>query len=113
MTRRRFSAKALMQRLLEHDGKCADCGCKTGGPNGLEWDHIVPLANGGDDELANLQPLCIDCHKVKTRSDKGSIAKAKRQAQRTAGIRRQPVRPLPGSRNSKWKQKLSGEWVLR
>ena len=113
MNRRRFSAKALMARLQEFNGRCVDCDCKTGGSNGLEWDHIVPLAMHGQDEIDNLQPLCKVCHKAKTRTDKGHIAKAKRMDQRNAGIRRQPSRPLPGSKASGWKQKISGEWVRR
>ena len=29
-------------------------------------DHIKPKADGGTDELSNLQSLCFDCHKIKT-----------------------------------------------
>jgi len=43
MTRKRFSASSYLARLLEFDGRCADCDCKTGGSNGLDWDHIIPL----------------------------------------------------------------------
>jgi hypothetical protein len=37
-------------------------------------DHIVPLFKGGKDwhedpEMANFQTLCIECNKIKTRSD--------------------------------------------
>lgn len=44
----------------------------------LEVDHIIPLALGGDmwDEK-NLQVLCTDCHKKKTKEDKQKIAKLK------------------------------------
>lgn len=113
MTRRRFSATALMDRLVQYNGKCADCGCKTGGANGLEWDHIVPLAIGGEDELDNLQPLCKGCHRAKTKVDKGRIAKTKRQRQRAAGIPKTTRRKLPGSKDGKWKIKLNGEVVER
>ena len=34
-------------------------------------DHIVALGNGGPDTEANLQGLCSDCHKAKTRADMG------------------------------------------
>lgn len=98
MTRRRFSAKALMARLLEFDGKCAACGCKVGGAAGLEWDHVIPLAMGGDDEIANLEPLCRLCHLAKTRDDARHIAKAKRMQQREAGIRKQPRQGFRGWR---------------
>ena len=29
-------------------------------------DHVVPLADGGPDELGNMQALCADCHADKT-----------------------------------------------
>jgi len=32
----------------------------------LEVDHIVELADGGSNDLDNLQLLCVDCHKSKT-----------------------------------------------
>ena len=34
-----------------------------------ELDHIVPLIDGGDHELSNLQTLCTPCHKRKTRRE--------------------------------------------
>jgi 5-methylcytosine-specific restriction protein A len=39
-------------------------------------DHIIPEAEGGDSEPANLQWLCDDCHNTKTK------AEAKRGVQR-------------------------------
>lgn len=32
-------------------------------------DHIQPLRHGGTHRLANLQPLCIGCHAIKTADD--------------------------------------------
>jgi len=111
--RRRLSAKALMQRLLDMGGVCAECGCKTGGANGLEWDHIIPLAMGGGDTIENLQPLCRMCHRAKTVKDVGHIAKARRMTQRRMGVSRQSRSPLPCGRRSRWKKKLNGEVVRR
>ncbi len=34
--------------------------------SGYDIDHIVEVAEGGSDELDNLQALCICCHRVKT-----------------------------------------------
>lgn len=36
----------------------------------LDIDHITPLIDGGVDSFANLQLLCIACHKVKTLSER-------------------------------------------
>lgn len=45
---------------------CAGCGRVT--PE-LEVDHIVPLHLGGADRDANLELLCIPCHRKKTASE--------------------------------------------
>ncbi|WP_410934349.1 HNH endonuclease [Pseudomonas sp. W5-01] len=42
---------------------CQSCGTVT---LDLEVDHIINIAQGGSDDDANLQALCVPCHKVKT-----------------------------------------------
>jgi len=37
----------------------------------LELDHIVNVAQGGNDEESNLQSLCVPCHKEKTLRESG------------------------------------------
>jgi 5-methylcytosine-specific restriction endonuclease McrA len=39
-------------------GECAICG----NPESLEIHHIVPRAEGGTNDIANLLPLCHECH---------------------------------------------------
>ena len=111
MTRRRFSAKALFARLAEFGHCCADCKGKVGGAFGLDWDHVIPLAMGGDDDLSNLQPLCRNCHRSKTATDKGHIAKADRMRQRASGIKRQAANKIPGSKGTGLRKRLNGEVV--
>lgn len=42
-------------------------------------DHIVPIALGGDEfDLKNVQTLCIECHKIKTKEDISKIAARRR-----------------------------------
>lgn len=36
---------------------------------GTEVDHIVNRAQGGTDDIRNLQLLCKDCHKTKTMNE--------------------------------------------
>jgi hypothetical protein len=47
---------------FEH--KCA--ACKALLQPGWHADHVIALADGGDDTMANVQPLCAPCHTVKT-----------------------------------------------
>lgn len=42
---------------------CQCCGVVT---MDLELDHIVNIAQGGNDDESNLQSLCVPCHKEKT-----------------------------------------------
>jgi len=38
--------------------ECENCGSGTD----LEWHHIIPWSQGGDDSPQNLQVLCRACH---------------------------------------------------
>jgi hypothetical protein len=61
------------------DGICASCG-----DDGilLEVDHVVPFATGGLTEVANLQALCVLCHKEKTARDMHSMMSGQRRVRR-------------------------------
>ncbi|WP_151838078.1 MULTISPECIES: HNH endonuclease [unclassified Acinetobacter] len=45
---------------------CCSCGRVT---MDLECDHIVNKAQGGTDDLSNLQSLCYNCHEKKNRAE--------------------------------------------
>jgi 5-methylcytosine-specific restriction endonuclease McrA len=69
--------------LVAYKHRCYVCGAP--GP-GLEFDHIIPWAEGGTNERRNCAPICPPCHKVKTtrekdRARKRREAKAKRPAE--------------------------------
>lgn len=108
MNRKRFSARSLENLLATFGHKCRMCRCEINGASGLEWDHRIPLAIGGDDELDNLEPLCIRCHRLKTKGDQGTIAKARRQRQRNLGIKQAKGRPIPGSKASGLRKRFDG-----
>lgn len=58
--------KQIRVQVLARDGyKCKMCG-RTKEKVPLEVDHIIPVANGGTDELSNLATLCRDCNRGKT-----------------------------------------------
>lgn len=52
----------VRKRVLRRDPICQMC---EKNPS-KEVDHIVPLAEGGDDSMENLQGLCSSCHSAKT-----------------------------------------------
>ncbi len=54
--------KNLRKRAFEMYGRnCFQCGNIA-----TDIDHIIELDAGGSDSIENLQPLCHDCHKIKT-----------------------------------------------
>lgn len=77
----------LKEKVFKRDNHvCVKCG-KTGGKmgkyqnndKGLVADHIIPIAIGGEQwNIDNIQSLCIDCDKIKTKQDQADIGKARR-----------------------------------
>lgn len=62
------------------DKRCAGCEKPVSLRGGTVVDHILPLELGGLDEPTNLQMLCTDCDRGKTRWDAKRIAKMRRQS---------------------------------
>lgn len=55
---------ALRHEVFLRDGyRCQECGA-TKEEIRLEPDHIIPVSQGGTDELHNLQTLCIICNRA-------------------------------------------------
>jgi 5-methylcytosine-specific restriction enzyme A len=44
--------------------QCQSCG-QTFGETKLSIDHIIPLAQGGSNDISNLQTLCLTCNQKK------------------------------------------------
>jgi len=57
--------------LLSHEPLCRICAKNGAVRLAVEVDHIQPKAQGGTDDLANLQPLCRSCHDAKTKREHG------------------------------------------
>lgn len=80
---------ALQQACFQRDNyTCQRCGF-VGRPNAAELnaDHVIPRAEGGTDDLDNLETLCVPCHKHKTAEE------ARRGRHRRSGKRRPPRHP--------------------
>ena len=88
--RKAMSAGRRLRILRQWKSHCVGCNKNLLGV-AFEVDHFIPVELGGDDEDYNMRPLCIPCHKRKTKADIKAISKARR-------IRRKLEKPLePGS----------------
>lgn len=109
--RREFTRKTKAAAYERSGGNCEKCGAPFGGRR-PEYDHVIPDWMGGEPTLENCEVLCPPCHRGKTTKDQGAIAKTRRTRDKNTGafVRKHP---MPGSRNSLWRKKLSGEVVRR
>lgn len=59
------------ERIRYRDkGLCQECARQGIVKLGTEVDHITPLSRGGTDADGNLQLLCRECHKAKSRIER-------------------------------------------
>ena len=50
--------------VAKYDYRCCKCGCEVIGGIPTK-DHIIPIRQGGNDSISNLQPLCRQCNLTK------------------------------------------------
>lgn len=56
----------IKQEVLARDGRsCGICGGEVLASEGLDIDHVIPLARGGTDDLENLQVAHASCNRSK------------------------------------------------
>lgn len=79
-TPRKAMTPARRARVQARYEGCATIGCEAPGP--YEIDHFICLELGGKDDDSNLRPLCVECHKRKTRLDRKLIAKASKRREK-------------------------------
>lgn len=102
-------------RIVDKQDVICGCGCgvKLGQcGEGIEFDHIKALVNGGENREKNIQALRTPCHLKKTKIDVAEKSVVRRKRAKHLGIETQK-KPLPGGRNDKYKRKIGGGTVLR
>jgi 5-methylcytosine-specific restriction endonuclease McrA len=96
--KRKHLSKKMKLEILIKTPKCSHCGERLNNLQDIEWDHIIPLALGGSQELHNWEPVHVNCHKQKTKTDVSRIRKSKRIAAKRTGTCKQkkkiPSRPF-------------------
>lgn len=98
-TRSEFTKPTKRHALKRSGFKCEATGilyglkkgqrCNSELGKGIEYDHIVRAADGGDNSLSNCAAVCIPCHRTKTsKFDVPQAAKTKRMSDKANGISR-------------------------
>lgn len=65
--RRTHIPKGLRHEVFKRDNyTCVECGARKEDGAVLHVDHIIPVSQGGTDELSNLQTLCDKCNMNKS-----------------------------------------------
>lgn len=107
MTRRRtFTKKTMREARARSGGRCEAIGVWYGLPSGqrcnadlskgVQYDHVVRFADGGESELSNCAAVCVQCHAHKTaKFDIPEAAKTKRISDKHQRIVDNP-RPMQG-----------------
>lgn len=103
--RTEFSKKTKRAALERSEMKCEAIGkfygleegqrCNAPLSFGVQFDHVVADAIGGDNSLENCAAVCLKCHGFKTaKHDTPAAAKGVRIRDKNAGIKakKQPIR---------------------
>ena len=62
-------AQRLRRKVNTQGGSsCMGCGSYYPAPS-IRIDHVHPVGSGGTDQDDNVQPLCLPCHRAKTRQE--------------------------------------------
>lgn len=110
MARSEFSDKTKMEAFVRSKGKCEVPGCNRKIFSGAEYDHATPCAVGGTNDISNCIVTCPSCHSRKTNTkDKPEIAKTVRIIKKRAGIKPRKGPPLPGTKASGLRKRMSGQ----
>ena len=120
----RYFSKPVKREALARSGlRCEATGQLYGLPDGkrceadlgygVEFDHADLWANSRDSSINNCVCVCPRCHRFKTsKHDTPKAAKTVRQQDKHSGVHTSR-NPMPGSKRSGWKKKMSGEVVKR
>jgi len=66
------TSKEWKRKKQAYDYRCAYCNTRlidgNNHPNQLTKDHIIPLAEGGSNDIGNIVPACRKCNSSKNKS---------------------------------------------
>ena len=105
-------ARVRVRVFERFGGVCQETGRKIAAGEAWDCDHTIALINGGEHREGNMRPVLRAAHRAKTKDDVAMKAKTARVRKKHLGLAKAKC-PLPGSKASGWKRKISGETVRR
>ncbi len=84
---------------MRQGGKCALSGKKFRPGETPEFDHVVRLADGGENRESNIQAIMRASHKEKSKAEAKAAAPVKKRAMTHLDIKDKPKAPPLTSRN--------------
>ena len=107
--RREFTKAVKLEAWKRSGGRCESCGAWLC-PGKYRYDHINPDTFGGEPTLENCQVICYACDAEKTYdNDIPAIAKNNRIRNKHIGITKRKSRPIPGTKASGIRKRMSGK----
>ena len=99
--------------FLAAKGICYLCGLRIKAERGEKWEAEHPHARelGGSDDIAELRPAHVSCHKVKTKADRKEISRSNGARNLNLGIKK-PSK-FQTAKTGPYKQKMDGTLVYR
>lgn len=71
-------------------------------PSGYEIDHIIPLSQGGEDKVENMQLLTKGQHKIKTAIEKGEVANINNTKIKYSSFENNTLKPIGVRTKTEW-----------
>ena len=89
------------------EGRCGECGRKIGPADTWIIEHLIALANGGENRERNLGVTCGWCKPKKDKRDVAVKAKIARTKKKHLGIKKKS-NLIPGSKGSGFRRRMDG-----
>jgi 5-methylcytosine-specific restriction endonuclease McrA len=103
----RIPDRVRVRVFLAYNGTCHWSGRAIHPGDPWDVDHVIALANGGENRESNLAPILRSKHPDKTRHDVRQKARDARVRKKHLGLSGARW-PMPGSRKSGWYKPLHG-----
>lgn len=112
--RKPLTPKQKLKLFVDKGGVCCLCGGKIDSVRDAWDEHVIPLIDGGGNEIENRDVAHAKCAQGKTSKEASSRSRLRKAGQRHFGAKKKAKgAPMPGTKASGWKKKMDGSWVKR